>query len=228
MTNPAGWTPAANAAATPAAAIPAPIASTAAAAGRGGSSSGVSAQPVGQAVRECARLQVDPDRRRIAFAGGRGFGPVGHLRASPSAVGPTPTPTPTPAGVEYGRASYFWNKQALPALADVNRSARGITTNCKGKLTTPCRSAIESTDKKLQVVLTVIKDGDIPACLITHVTRFKSDLLSMDGGLQIALNGYNAGDRQLVAQGLAQFRENSLPLSGDAAAVTNDVKVLCN
>ena len=140
----------------------------------------------------------------------------------------TPTPTPTPAGVEYARASNFWNKAALPALADVNRSARAINTNCKGKLSTACRSAIEATDQKLQFALTVIKEGDIPACITTHITRFKSDLLAMDGGLQVALNGYKAGDLQLVDQGLSQFRENAIPVSSDAADVTNDVKNLCN
>jgi hypothetical protein len=143
-------------------------------------------------------------------------------------VPPTPTPTPTPAGVEYARASNFWNKQALPALAEVNRAARAINTSCKGKLSPGCRAGIEATDQRLQVALTVIKDGDVPACIATHLTRFKGDLLAMDGGLQIALNGYKAGDRQLVEQGLSVFRENAVPVGADAAAVTNDVKLLCN
>jgi hypothetical protein len=139
-----------------------------------------------------------------------------------------PTPTPTPAGVEYARASAFWNNAGLPALAGVIRSKTGIAANCKGKLSTSCRDAITNADQKVQYAITVINQGDIPACLTTHVTRFKSDLLSMDGGLQIALKGYKDGDQQEVNQGLSQFQVSSQPLTEDAAAVTNDVKILCN
>ena len=139
-----------------------------------------------------------------------------------------PTPTPTPAGAEYARAAAFWNDAGLPALAGVIRSKTAISTNCKGKLSTSCHDAIAAADLKVQYAIDVIKQGDIPACLTTHVTRFKSDLLSMDGGLQIALNGYKAGDKQQVDQGLSQFQVSSAPLTEDAAAVTKDVAVLCN
>jgi hypothetical protein len=139
-----------------------------------------------------------------------------------------PTPTPTPAGAEYARASAFWNNTEVPAVAAVIKSVPAITKNCKGRLSAACQTAIVATDQKLQYAITVINTGDIPACLTTHVTRFKSDLLAMDGGLQVALNGYRAGDQQQVDQGLALFQENSLPLTEDAAAVSNDLKVLCN
>jgi hypothetical protein len=139
-----------------------------------------------------------------------------------------PTPTPTPAGVEYARASAFWTNSSLPALEGVTRAVPAINTNCKGNLTTGCHTAITAMDVKLQYAVTIINTGDIPACLTTHVRRYKGDLLSMDGGIQIALNGYKAGDRQELAQGIDQFRTSSLPLLADAAAVSNDVKVLCN
>jgi hypothetical protein len=139
-----------------------------------------------------------------------------------------PTPTPTPAGAEYAKASAFWNDAGLPALAGVIRSEPAIKFNCKGKLSTACHNAVTVGDEKLQYAITVINQGDIPACLITHVTRYKSDLLSMDGGLQIALNGYKAGDRPQVDQGITQFLVSSDSLVADAANVTNDVKVLCN
>jgi hypothetical protein len=139
-----------------------------------------------------------------------------------------PTPTPTPAGVEYERASTFWNKTELPALSEFSRSVPAINTTCKGALSPTCLAAITATDQKLQSAITIINQGDIPACIATHVARYKGDLLSMDGGLQIALNGYKAGDNQQVAQGLLQFRDNAQNVSADAAAVTNDVKVLCN
>ena len=139
-----------------------------------------------------------------------------------------PTPTPTPAAVEYTRATAFWDKTELPALVAVTRSLPAIKKNCRGKLSAACRTAIQATDQKLQFAITVINTGDIPACLTTHVTRLKSDLLSMDGGLQIALNGYRAGDIQKVNQGLAQYGASSGPLSQDTAAVTKDVVKLCN
>ena len=139
-----------------------------------------------------------------------------------------PTPTPTPVGVEYERASNFWNREELPALAEVSRSVPAINASCRGTLSPKCLAAITATDQKLQNAIAVVNHGDIPACIATHVTRFKGDLLSMDGGLQIALTGYKAGDIQQVQQGLSQFRENSQNVSPDAAAVTNDLKVLCN
>lgn len=138
------------------------------------------------------------------------------------------TPTPTPAAVEYTRATAFWDKTELPAITAVTRSMPAIKKYCGGKLKAACRTAIEATDQKLQFAISVINTGDVPACLTTHVTRLKSDLLSMDGGLAIALNGYRAGDIQKVNQGLAHYRESASPLSQDAAAVTKDVIKLCN
>jgi hypothetical protein len=158
----------------------------------------------------------------VAFALSSLFAP--RFRTPPS----FPTPTPTPAGVEYARASAFWNNAGLPALAGVIRSVPAINSNCKGNLTTGCHTAIAATDVKLQYAISVINQGDIPACLTTHVTRYKSDLLSMDGGIQVALNGFKAGDRDELAQGLDQFRTSSLPVVEDAAAVSHDMQVLCN
>ena len=139
-----------------------------------------------------------------------------------------PTPTPTPAGVEYARASTFWNDGEQPALIEVVRALPAISTNCKGNLTVACQTAITAMDVKLQYALAVIKNGDIPACMTTHLARYKGDLLAMDGGLQISLIGFKTGDRDKVAQGLDQFRTAVLTLPDDTAAVTNDVKVLCN
>jgi hypothetical protein len=110
----------------------------------------------------------------------------------------------------------------------VVKSVPAINKNCKGKLAAACQAAIVATDQKLQYAITVINTGDIPACLTTHVTRFKGDLLAMEGGLQVALNGYKAGDQPKVDQGLSLFHDNSLPVGEDAAAVSNDVKLLCN
>ena len=50
----------------------------------------------------------------------------------------------------------------------------------------------------------------------------------MDGGIQISLKGFKAGDRDLLAQGLDQFRTAVLTLGDDSNAVANDVAVLCN
>jgi hypothetical protein len=154
----------------------------------------------------------------------RGLFPNGATRTPPA----FPTPTPTPAGLEFGRAYLFWHSSALPAVADMSRSVPAINSRCKGRLTAPCQASITVTDQKLQTAITIINNGDIPACITTHLSRFKSDLEKMDGGLQIALNGYRAGDRSLVAQGLTQFYDSQRPLSVDAAAVTKDVTVLCN
>lgn len=139
-----------------------------------------------------------------------------------------PTPTPTPPGVEFGRAEAFWNSSVEPAVIDAIKAMPAIVSRCTGKLTTPCHDAIVVADQKLQVAITLIDNGDIPACLATDMRRFKGDVEAIDAGLQIALNGFKAGDRLQVGQGLSQFRESLVPLSPDATAVTNDVKVLCN
>lgn len=139
-----------------------------------------------------------------------------------------PTPTPTPAGVEYARASTFWNDGEQPALVEVVRALPAITNSCKGNLTAACRNAITAMDVKLKYAVSVINTGDIPACLTTHVARYKGDLQSMDGGMQISLLGFTAGDRDKVAQGLEQFREALLPLADDANKVVSDVQALCN
>jgi hypothetical protein len=154
----------------------------------------------------------------------RGFFEPAGLRTPPV----FPTPTPTPAGFEFQLADKFWNGSALPALAEVSRTLPTINSRCKANLTATCRAAILATDQKVQRAVTVINQGDIPACITDDVTRFKGHLESMGGGLQIALDGYNAGDRLMVAQGLSQFHESLLPLDQDAAAVTKDVRVLCN
>lgn len=136
--------------------------------------------------------------------------------------------------IAFNPISIFLNEQVvtndggLPAPASVTRARSAVNANCKGKLSADCRNAITAADQKVQFAITLINQGDIPACLRTHVTRYKGDLLSMSGGLQIALNGFKAGDKALVDQGLSQFQTSSAPLAEDSAAVANDLKVLCN
>jgi hypothetical protein len=139
-----------------------------------------------------------------------------------------PTPTPTPVGAEFARASKFWNDGEQPALVEVVRGLPAISANCKGNLTAACKTAITAMDVKLQYAVAVINTGDIPACLTTHLARYKGDLLAMDGGMQISLKGFKAGDRDMLAQGLDQFRTAALSLGDDSNAVANDVAVLCN
>jgi hypothetical protein len=139
------------------------------------------------------------------------------------------TPTPTPAGTEFDRADIFWNRQAIPALVEFIKTVPAINTKCKTNLLAAgCHAAILASDQKLEQAVTVINQGDVPACLTTDLTRFKGDVLSMDGGLQISLNGYKAGDKNMVLQGLSQFHDAALTFGPDSTAVTNDVKVLCN
>jgi hypothetical protein len=153
----------------------------------------------------------------------------GFLIAGPDRTPPSyPTPIPTPAGLEFGRAYLFWYNSGLPALANMNKTVPALNTRCKGSLPATCQAAIAATDQKLQAAITVINQGNIPACLTTHLTTFKSDLEAMDGGLQIALNGYKAGDKGMITQGLTQFHESAIPLNQDAAVVTSDVKALCH
>jgi hypothetical protein len=151
------------------------------------------------------------------------FTPAG-LRTQPS----FPTPTPTPAGLEFGRAYLFWNNSAVPAVAAFNKTLPTLNARCKGTYPTTCRAAITASDQKLQQAIAVITNGDIPACIADDLRRYKGDLLSMDGGLQIALNGYGARNKGMILQGLAQFREGSRPLAADAAAITKDIKALCH
>jgi hypothetical protein len=153
----------------------------------------------------------------------------GFLVAGPDRTPPSyPTPTPTPAGLEFGRAYLFWYNIGLPALSDMNKSVPNLNARCKGSLPATCQAAITVTDQKLQAVINAINTGNIPACLTTHMTRVKSDLEAMDGGLQIALNGYKAADKAAIGQGLTQFHESAIPLNQDVAVVTSDVKALCH
>jgi hypothetical protein len=155
----------------------------------------------------------------------RGLFTAGASRTPPA----FPTPTPTPAGLEFGRAYLFWHKSALPAVSDMSRSVTAINSRCKStRLTAPCQAALAVTDHKLLTAITIISQGDIPACITTDLTRFKGDLEQMEGGLAIALNGYKNGDRPMVAQGITQFRDSARPLGADAAKVTKDVTTLCN
>jgi hypothetical protein len=116
----------------------------------------------------------------------------------------------------------------LPAVAAANRTLPLLKARCKGSYPTTCRSAITATDAKLQQAIAVINNGDIPACIADDLRRYKSDLLGMDGGLQIALNGYGARDKAKISQGLTQFREASIPLAADGTSVTKDIKALCH
>ena len=159
----------------------------------------------------------------VAFSLRGLFMPAG-FRTPPS----FPTPTPTPAGLEFGRAYLFWYNSAAPALAAVNKTLPALNSRCKGSLPTTCRVAIAATDAKLKQTITIINKGNIPACIADDLTRFKSDLEGMDGGLQIALKGYAQRDRLMIAQGLAQFHEALRPLAQDSAAVVKDVKALCH
>jgi hypothetical protein len=153
----------------------------------------------------------------------------GFLVAGPDRTPPSyPTPTPTPAGLEFGRAYLFWYNTGLPGISDMNKSVPNLNARCKGTLPATCQAAITVTDQKLQVVITAINNGNIPACLNTHLTRVKSDLEAMDGGLQIALKGYKAADKGAITQGLTQFHESAIPLNQDVAVVTGDVKALCH
>jgi hypothetical protein len=148
----------------------------------------------------------------------------GELRTPPVYA----TPTPTPSGLELYRAETFWNTFALPALGEVNKTLPAIKAKCKGSLPAGCHDAIVATDAKMQQLITVINQGDVPACIATHVMRFKSDIEVMDGGLQIALNGYKAGDKDTISRGLAQFNEGALSVGPDTAFVSGDVKTLCH
>ena len=159
----------------------------------------------------------------VAFSLRGLFMPAG-FRTPPS----FPTPTPTPAGLEFGRAYLFWYNSAAPALAAVNKTLPALNSRCKGNLPTTCRVAIAATDAKLQLTITIINKGSVPACIADDLSRFKGDLEGMDGGLQIALKGYTQRDRQMIAQGLTQFHEASRPVAQDSAAVSKDVKALCH
>ncbi len=151
------------------------------------------------------------------------FSPAG-LRATPS----FPTPTPTPAGLEFGRAYLFWNNSALPAVGAFNKTLPVLNARCKGSYPSTCRSAITASDQKLQQAIAVINNGDVPACIADDLRRYKSDLEAMDGGLQIALNGYGARNKAMILQGLGQYHDASKPLAADAAAVAKDIKALCH
>jgi hypothetical protein len=140
-----------------------------------------------------------------------------------------PTPTPTPSGVELQRANSFWNGQVYPLLGGVVTTLAPLKTQClTGKRRAGCRSAITATDQKLQLVIVAINQGDIPACILTHATIFKGDVESMDGGLQISLNGYKAGDQGMVSRGLAQFVAAVEPLVADGQLVSSDLKAFCH
>ncbi|MDQ6877372.1 MAG: hypothetical protein M3082_06675 [Candidatus Dormibacteraeota bacterium] len=140
-----------------------------------------------------------------------------------------PTPTPTPSGVELQRANAFWNNQVYPSLGVVVTTLPAMKSQClTGSPRAGCRAAMIATDQTLQQTITIIKHGDIPACIATHVTTFMGDVEAMDGGLQISLNGYRAGDRAMITQGLIQFTDGVRPLVADGELVNRDLKAFCH
>jgi hypothetical protein len=140
-----------------------------------------------------------------------------------------PTPTPTPSGVELQRANNFWPGTVFPLLGQVVKTLTPLKTQCfTGSRRAGCRSAIVATDQKLQLVMAAINKGDIPACIATHVATFRGDVESMDGGLQISLIGYKAGDQVMISRGLAQFVEAVRPLVADGELVNSDLKAYCH
>src|SRR5712691_684397 len=111
----------------------------------------------------------------------------------PQAAVPSPTPGPTTRS-EYTRADVFLNGSFGPALADFGSVDRPMQT-CGGEFTNSCFNAITATDPPLKHVLAVIDQGSIPPCIAEPMTKFRSDLAYMEGGLQTALKGYKDTNR---------------------------------
>ena len=156
----------------------------------------------------------------LPFIGGR------TASSSPDASKPSPAPT-TVTRSEYSRADIFLNGSFGPALATFGQIDPQMAT-CTAEFTNTCFNAMTITDPPLKNVLAVIDQGSIPPCIAEPMTKLRTDLGYMEGGLQLALKAYKDGNHNELVDGLYRFTHFGVFLNPDVQAAADALKTRCS
>jgi len=138
-----------------------------------------------------------------------------------------PSPSAYPIRSEFGRADDFLKGSLAPAMATFQQTMPGLQT-CTGTLSNSCFDAINASDNQMKNVLSVIDHGTIPLCLATPMKKYRSDLASMEAGLQLGLKGYKDNQVGEVTNGVNQFVRVAGALQGDVTDLDKAEKTQCS
>lgn len=143
-----------------------------------------------------------------------------------SVQSPQPTPVVDLTRSEFGRADRFLNGSLGPALASLAETVQQMQT-CNGTLSNSCYDAINSTEPEVKKVLSVIDHGTIPPCIAAPMKSFRTDVVNMDAGIQLALKGYKDNQRGEVGNGITQFARGAQSMAADGKTVDQTYKTQC-
>lgn len=138
-----------------------------------------------------------------------------------------PSPPAYPIRSEFGRANDFLKGVLAPAMATFQQTVPGLQA-CTGTLSNSCFDAITASDNQMKNVLSAIDHGTIPPCLAVPMKKYRSDLASMEAGLQLGLKGYKDNQVGEVTNGVNQFVRVAGALQGDVTALDNAMKTQCS
>lgn len=157
------------------------------------------------------------------------LGPVslaGH--ATPAARGtPKPSP-PLTLGSDSMRADHFVNAVIAAPMDDLNQSLILVGETCVGSLTSSCVDALYTTDNRISALLSTIDHETVPFCIAANVSQYRSDLVKVDAGVQLALKGVKDARNTEQAGGLSQVRSANNQLQADYAALRSAAKSACD
>jgi hypothetical protein len=147
--------------------------------------------------------------------------------SSKSQQGAKPPPSANPVRSEFGRADDFMKGSFVPALLTLEQVMPRIS-NCNGTLSNSCIDAMNAIDDQMKNFLSVIDHRTIPLCIAPQVKRYRSDLASMEAGLQLGLKGYKDNQDSEVTNGVNQYTRGLPNLPGDFTALDKAVKTQCS
>ena len=139
-------------------------------------------------------------------------------KSSPTQVGANPSPTPDVSGPDSARADRFLTGQLKPALAGLDQTVPELNRSCSGIASTSCFDAITATDQQVKKVLTVITNGDVPACIRVPTTSLKANIQSMDNQLQAAFKDFQENNNSEVFANVNRFRTYNQWAAADLSA----------
>jgi hypothetical protein len=138
-----------------------------------------------------------------------------------------PSPSPNPIRSEFGRADEFIKGSFTPALVTLEQSMPQIAT-CTGALSNSCFDGITAIDYGMKNLISVIDKGPVAPCIAAPVKKYRSDLATMEAGLQLALNGYKDSRVADGTNGVNQYKRLLPALPGDFAAIDKAENTQCS
>lgn len=143
--------------------------------------------------------------------------PFFNASSSPPQVAKS-SPSPNPVRSEFGRADAFIKGSFNPALETLEQVMPGIAS-CTGSLSNSCFDAVTAIDGDMKNLISVIDKGPIAPCIAAPMKKYRSDLATMETGLQLALNGYKDSRVADGTNGVNQYSRLLPALPGDFAAM---------